>query len=512
MRQLRQLRQLLTRPGMDPGFFIKPGYISRSAVEYFDDVVPDQSSITYQPDVYPLLGHLAERFGCDTVIDIGSGTAAKLMALAPRFRTIGVDFGANIEFCRANYTSGEWVTHDLESGDPLPIPVDVLRRSAIVSSDVVEHLLDPGPYLAELRRLLEHAPVAVLSTPERDLVRGHDDLGPPRNRHHVREWNLPEFERLLDAARLPLAFSGLTMNQDQALEKKTILAVLENRRSSTWHRPPESFDVLAIVTAYNEADVIRQCLQHLRSQQCRVHVVENWSTDATPDIVEELVGTDPGITFERFPNDGPTGSYDWRNLLKRVDDIAARSGADWCIHHDADEIRRGPWPGVSLREALHHVQTAGFNAVDHTVVNFWPGDDSFTGDAELEAHFRFFEFGRNPGHQRQIKAWRNRGESVRLSESGGHAAQFEGRRVYPYNFELKHYPIRSTHQGLRKVLQDRKPRWNTEERQMGWHSHYDHVGESGAGLLRDPATLREYTWDFHMRYLAERLGRVGAQR
>lgn len=513
MKRLAQLRRLFACRESRHNYFIKPGYMSRSVVEYFDDAAADESVITHQPDVYPFLGHLAWRFGCHTVIDIGCGKAAKLMALAPRFRTIGVDFGPNIDFCRANYSSGEWIAHDLEKGDPLPIPVEVLRRSAIVSSDVIEHLIDPGPYLTELRRLLKYAPVALLSTPERDLVRGPDDLGPPANPHHVREWNLPEFRRLLQAADLPPAFSGLTMNQDQTLEKKTILTVVENVQTSTWkQQPPDSFDVLAIVTAYNEADVIRHCVQRLRSEQCRVHVIENWSTDSTPEILEQLAGTDPGITFERFPTGGPTGSYDWRNLLQRVDDVAAQSGADWCMHHDADEIRRGPWPDVSLRDALYRVQMAGFNAVDHTVVNFWPVDDTFTDDTPLEAHFRLFEFGRNPGHQLQVKAWRNKGDSVRLPESGGHEAQFAGRCVYPYNFELRHYPIRSTGQGLRKVFQDRKPRWNTEERKMGWHSHYDHVEESGEGLLRDPATLHEYTWDFHTTYLTERLGRVGAHR
>lgn len=493
-------------------YFIKTGYTSRSRVEYFDDVRPDQSTITHQPDVYPLVGHIAERFECDTIIDIGCGTAGKLMALAPKFRTIGVDFGANIDFCRANYTHGEWIAHDLESGDPMPIPVDVLRRSAIVSSDVIEHLLHLEPYLAELRRLLEHAPIAVLSTPERDLVRGHGDFGPPANPHHVREWNLAEFEQLMRAAVKPPAYLGLTMNQDQTLEKKTILAVLENKGTSTWERPPDNFEVLALVTAYNEADVIEQCVRHLRNQHCRVHVVENWSTDATPEILGGLAAVDPGITFERFPSDGPTGSYDWRNLLRRIDDIAAHSDADWCIHNDADEVRRGPWEGVSLREALYRVQAAGFNAVDHTVLNFWPVDESFTSEMDLEAHFQFFEFGPNPGHQVQIKAWRNRGDSVRLQDSGGHEAQFMGRRVYPYNFELKHFPIRSTSQGLRKVLQDRVPRWNAEERELGWHVHYDDIDQSGDGLSRDPGKLNNYTADFHVRYLTERLGRVGAQR
>jgi hypothetical protein len=39
----------------------------------------------------------------------------------------------------------------------------------------------------------------VLSTPERDLRRGRDHMGPPDNSSHVREWNAAEFSAYLQS-------------------------------------------------------------------------------------------------------------------------------------------------------------------------------------------------------------------------------------------------------------------------------------------------------------------------
>jgi hypothetical protein len=79
---------------------IKEGYIARDEPRYFEDSIPDEPDVVRQPQVYDIAGYLAERYGCTTIIDIGSGRATKLAPLADRFQIIGIDYGANLDYCR----------------------------------------------------------------------------------------------------------------------------------------------------------------------------------------------------------------------------------------------------------------------------------------------------------------------------------------------------------------------------------------------------------------------------
>ena len=378
----------------------------------------------------------------------------------------------------------------------------------LVCADVIEHLVDPTGLLLALRALLEHAPVALLSTPERVLVRGADDQGPPANVAHVREWALDELVALSTAAGLPPTFAGLTVNNDRDLEKKTSLLVLEGEARRTIEPAPPEFTVTAIVPAYNEADVIASTLRALDEQGVRIHLVDNWSTDDTVERAQAL-GLGDRLTVERFPPEGPSGTYDWEALLRHTEELAAGLDTDWVIHQDADEIRLAPWEGVTMRDALHHVQRLGYTAVDHTVAVFHPVDDAdFAPGDDLRERLRHFEFGDRPGHFLQVKAWDARAAGrVDLAHDGGHTARFEGRRVFPYKFLLLHYPVRSQAHGERKIFGERQARWNAQERDAAGTTSTTPWRRS-----RDPARLALYDGEFARRFLVERLSGIGIVR
>jgi hypothetical protein len=127
----------------------------------------------------------------------------------------------------------------------------------------------------------------------------------------------------------------------------------------------------------------------------------------------------------------------------------------------------------------------------------------------VEDALGWFAFSDHPGHFHQRRAWKQLGVRVSLSPSAGHDVQFPGRRVYPFKFLLKHYPIRSQAHGERKVLRERLPRWNAAERALGWHAQYDEVGAQGC-FEHDQAELELFEpASFARRRLIERLSGVG---
>lgn len=212
----------------ESSYCVKEGYQTREIPEYFHEVDGD---VVWQPDVYGELGDFADRLGATRVIDVGCGSAAKLAALHPRFDVVGIDFGANLEVCR-RHAFGTWIEHDLESTEALPVDAELLRGSVIVCADVIEHLVRPERLLRALRQALEVAEAVVLSTPERDLTRGAEHLGPPPNPCHVREWSREELVQLLRSAGFAHVSAGLTRSNDHDPARHTILACLFREAST----------------------------------------------------------------------------------------------------------------------------------------------------------------------------------------------------------------------------------------------------------------------------------------
>lgn len=494
-------------------FFIKPDYTARDTGSYFEDSLANRTGITHQPDVYALARYLAHRFGCTHILDIGCGQGRKLAKFHPEFKITGIDFGSNIDYCRSHYAFGQWLSYDLELQHHEILPQEILEKTLVICSDVIEHLIDPSGLLNTLAQCLKHAPVAILSTPERDLVRGSNDPGPPANPAHVREWNLVEFSQLLEEFSLQAAFLGLTYNNDRDWEKKTILSILHGTRLPLMGGAVnDDFRVVAFMTAYNEEDIIFHSISRLVQSGVDVYLIDNCSSDGTVAAAEPLLGKGL-INIERFPADGTPDTYDWAKLLERVQELTRTIPANWFIHHDADEIRTSPWPELRLREALHYVEQMGFNAVDHTVLEFRPIDSDFPSGWDFGTYFNHCEFGLRPGHFQQIKAWKNTGQPVTLAATGGHDANFTNRNVFPYKFLLRHYPVRSQAHGEKKVLRERKSRFNPDERMTkGWHTQYDHI-QSGHNFIRSPDSLIFFDpSNFYQKYLVERISGIGILR
>ena len=289
------------------------------------------------------------------------------------------------------------------------------------------------------------------------------------------------------------------------------IALVENRAHplSPVVSAPAYFTVVAFMMTYNEADIVRASIRDLRDQGIGVYLIDNWSTDGTYEIAESLLG-DGVVGLERYPLEGPPEYYDLRSILVRVEELSSRVKADWFIKHDADEIRRSPWEGLTLRDAIYRVDVAGFDRIDFTIVDFPPTDNGFIPGTDF-TYFHRFDWARHPAHFVQQRAWKNHGIPISLTKEAAHIVEFEGAKTFPYKFLMHHYPIRSQTHGERKIFLERKPRLLPEARARGWHNHYDRHA-LGQNFLAAPDGLMPYDDQFFSRYFIERLSGVGIER
>ncbi|MCJ2011570.1 glycosyltransferase [Methylobacterium sp. J-076] len=257
-----------------------------------------------------------------------------------------------------------------------------------------------------------------------------------------------------------------------ALYKKAIrtyvdLAVRPDLTSQSSDRP------LAILTAYNEQDIILEALTDLIDQGCDVIVIDNWSDDGTYESIKTLQTqfSDRILEVRRFP-ECPAERTSWADLVGLKEEIAAHFPGRWIISSDADEFRRSPLPGLNLAQALDCASQCGANRVNFVVLNYRPIDDGQPPEGHFRSYYRHFELPDHHSYFVQARAWLQPKQRVNLAATGGHIAEFPEAIDFPLLFLTKHIPIRSPVHAMRKIAGERAQRWSEVELKKGWHTHY----------------------------------------
>ncbi len=181
-------------------YFIKQGYqcnVVPGQKIIFDGLQGTvEDSAVWQYEAYEYAGELIKKHEFRNILDIGCGYGMKLKKLiSPLCQDItGIDESHTISWCRQHHYFGTWYADNLE--DP---KLDLGRTfDLIISADVIEHLVDPNKLLDVIKKYASKDTFIVLSTPERDTTRGKDNMGPPANPLHAREWNFDEFRKYVE--------------------------------------------------------------------------------------------------------------------------------------------------------------------------------------------------------------------------------------------------------------------------------------------------------------------------
>lgn len=159
-------------------------YRARRSVPPFDDThLTDECQL---PVYLRALG-LMKKHGLNTVLDVGCGSAYKLVTYLGEYDTVGLETADTVAFLKEKYPDRKWEVSDFR---PHKRGADV-----VICADVIEHLANPDELLDFLQALSFR--FLVLSTPARD-VKTHwwkmrRWFGNPKNPYHFREWTFREF-------------------------------------------------------------------------------------------------------------------------------------------------------------------------------------------------------------------------------------------------------------------------------------------------------------------------------
>ena len=522
--------QLLTRSG-PAGTALTGQWVENDMVFYLQDVsdgaplTGEHTLGTVRVRVEPLAiqagigafaGFLARRSGCKRIISLGCQTLRDVQASVPDCEIIGIDSPANVRQYKDSLRSCQWIEWDGQSL-PIPLPDDLLQRSIVICANLNQYSEHLDGLLNQINGWMDSAEMGILATAPvvlNDGERAEDSRGVP----HPWSSALSGFEGLLASHSLRVQFTGFARLDSREDSAKSLLAIVERNSPVNEYvfgfgrrEVPDSFRVVAFLTVFNEADIISSSIEHLLQEGIQPYIIDDWSTDGSFELAKQFL-TRGVLGVERFPHEGPSPYFHYREILARFEELASTLDANWFLLHGTDEIRRSPWSDRTYREGLYQVDHAGYTAVDHTVLTFPPTDNNFQPGGDMGAYFKHFEFGQHPSEMIEVRAWKNTAVRVALVEFGSHDVGFEGRRVYPLKFLQKHYPIRSQSHGERKILNERPTRWDPAEKAAGWHVHYDHI-HPGFNFLRSPEELEFFDpLKFNQEYLIERLTGIGIAR
>lgn len=140
-------------------------------------------------EVYLHALELMKKHKMTSVIDIGCGSAYKLLTYLGDYETIGIELPQTYDWLTEHYPDKKWLLSDFKIGSEL-------SADLVICADVIEHLTDPDELVVFIDDI--HFKILVMSTPSRNLLycpwqRGF--WGPPRNPSHLREWSFNEFHK-----------------------------------------------------------------------------------------------------------------------------------------------------------------------------------------------------------------------------------------------------------------------------------------------------------------------------
>lgn len=138
---------------------------------------------------------VATKVGCKLVCDVGFGSGLGTVILAQEAESVvGIEkVASSVKFAERCFPlkNVQFLNEDVT--ECLSFPDGSF--DAVVAIEVIEHIADYRSALAQMARILKGSGTLYISSPNRNQEArgGPSHTGPPRLKHHVREWAAGEF-------------------------------------------------------------------------------------------------------------------------------------------------------------------------------------------------------------------------------------------------------------------------------------------------------------------------------
>jgi hypothetical protein len=201
---------------------------------------------------------------------------------------------------------------------------------------------------------------------------------------------------------------------------------------------------LGVLLCYNDADFLPDAIEWLAANHHDIIAWDHGSDDGTAHVLDAYQKV---LVERRFiPRD-----FDFYRLYPAmsahlIENYVSRY--DWISWPDQDELLEGPWRDRTYYEYVTEVFNSPFDWVQFHNYNYW-----FTTEDNLNIATparRVRRYGLFPDCAPRIRCWRARATNIRVFNHNPP----QGRR-FPLLFNLRHYPMRSEEQMLRRVTKDR---------------------------------------------------------
>jgi glycosyltransferase involved in cell wall biosynthesis len=247
--------------------------------------------------------------------------------------------------------------------------------------------------------------------------------------------------------------------------------------------------IVGMIPVYNEADIIGQVIGHLVSQGIELVILDNGSTDGSSDICAGHVGKGV-LSIEKSVTD----RFEFNSIIAKLYDAALRQRPDWVVLNAADEFLESPFQGMTLKEAIELEDRRGYNLIQFNNFEFWPTEqDRDSSEPDVRKRLRYYTW----NDDLQFRCWRVYPGIIVVGTAGHYPAFPNDLKVTipKTKFILRHYRIRSYEHGLKKVFEDRLPRYVVEEQRKGLHVHYSKFERDDTFFIIDSRNLNKYNED-----------------
>ena len=231
--------------------------------------------------------------------------------------------------------------------------------------------------------------------------------------------------------------------------------------------------LLGVLLCYNDGDLVEDAVRYLCEQGHELVVWDHGSTDETPDLLRRLQGE--LVELASVPRD-----FDFYGLYQAMSEHLIKDYVgryDWISWPDQDEFLEGPDRARTYAEWLEEVVGSPYDWIQFNNFNYWwtPADDPDVTSAPLRVrHYCLW-----PDCGPRIRSWRASATNTREFNHNPPSGE-----RYPRNFNLRHYPMRSSAQMRRRLQVDR-----AGLRRGGSNFHYDNMSSWPERLVIDPARL-----------------------